>query len=259
MLDVSNVSTVSNIPNISNISNISNIQIYSIFILILILSGGYTIEIIPCRLKKLLTENIFIKHFFCFLTLIFFVSVTDSTYDSKNLRQIIFNSFLLYILFMFIIKTQYKFFVVILILLAIIYLIKIKNDEINQDIKNENIKNNYSNQNTMNLSKQKVDIKTLNLNKDSSIFSETNMKENPKNNIEKYIKLKYKLVKIKNILIIIILILIFIGFFVYLGQKKYEYKNKFSYITFLFGAYKCKNTSENDLAISKSIKYLFTT
>jgi hypothetical protein len=248
MLDVSAV---------SNISTISNIPIYSIFILILILSGGYTIELIPCRLKKLLTENIFIKHFFCLLTLIFFISITDSSYDGKNLMQIIFHSFLLYILFMFIIKTQYKFFVVILILLAIIYLIKIKNDEINQDIKN--IENDSSNQNTMNLSKQKVDKKNLNLNKDSSIFSETNMKENPKNNIEQYIKLEYKLVKIKNILIIITLILIFIGFFVYLGQKKYEYKNKFSYTVFLFGVTKCKNTIDNDLSIKKSLQYLFTT
>jgi len=249
------------IQNGSNIPNVSNIPIYSIFILILILSGGYTIEIIPCRLKKLLTENIFIKHFFCLLTLIFFVSITDSSYDGKNLTQIIFHSFLLYILFMFIIKTQYQFFVVILILLAIIYLIKIKNDEINQDIKNEN---NYSNQNTMNSSKQSVDKETININKDSSIFSETNLKEKTKNNIEQnvkieqYIKLDYTLIKIKNILIIITLILIFIGFFVYLGQKKYEYKNKFSYIKFLFGTYKCKNTFENDLPILKSIQYLFT-
>lgn len=204
----------------------SYIPIYSIFILILILSGGYTIELIPCRLKKLLTENIFIKHFFCLLTLIFLVSLTDSSYDGKNLNQILFRSFLLYILFMFIIKTQYQFFVVILILLAIIYLIKIKNNEIYNKIEREkeNIEeNNYS------------------------------------KNIEQYIELEYKLLKIKNILIIITLILIFIGFFVYLGQKKYEYKNKFSYVTFLFGTYKCKNTFEKDLPISKSLQYLFTT
>ena len=200
----------------------SYIPIYSIFILILILSGGYTIELIPCRLKKLLTENIFIKHFFCLLTLIFLVSITDTSDNGKNLNQILFRSFLLYILFMFVIKTQYQFFVIILILLAIIYLIKIKNDEIYKDIEREK-------------------------------------ENNSSKDIEQYIEFEYKLLKIKNILIIITLILIFIGFFVYLGQKKYEYKNKFSYVTFLFGTYKCKNTFGNDLPISKSIQYIFTT
>ena len=124
----------------------SYIPIYSIFILILILSGGYTIELIPCRLKKLLTENIFLKHFICLLTLIFFVSITDSSYNGKNLKDIIYHSFTLYILFMFIIKTQYQFFILILIFLSIIYLLKIKNDEINDTIEKEkNIINNNSN------------------------------------------------------------------------------------------------------------------
>ena len=142
---------------------------------------------------------------------------------------------------MFIIKTQYKFFVVILILLAIIYLIKIKNDELNQDIKNEN---------TTNLSNKSVE---------SKILSENNEKKNKKSTVEKNIKLLYELSIVNKILILITLILVFIGFFIYLGQKKYEYKNKFSYITFLFGSYKCKNTIDNDLPISKSIQYIFTT
>ena len=199
---------------------ISNIPIYTIFILILILSGGYIIELIPCRLKKLLTENIFMKHFFCLLTLIFFISITDSSNNDKKLNQIIIHSLLLYIIFMFVIKTQYKFFVAIMILLAIIYLLKIKDDEIKKDIENEN--------------------------------------NHKKMNIEKYIKLQYTLLKIKNILKIITLILTLIGFSVYLGQKKYEYKDKFSYITFLLGTYKCKNTF-NDPSIVKSLQYLFTT
>ena len=217
----------------------SNIPLYSIFILILILSGGYTIELIPCRLKKLLTENIFIKHFFCLLTLIFFVSLTESQYSGKKLSQIIFRSILLYIIFMFLIKTDYRFFIIILILLAFIYLIKLKNDEIIQDIENE--KKNIIKNNSLSEDEEKIILTNINF------------------NIEKYIKLQNNLYKIKNILIIITLILILFGFIIYLGQKKYEYKDKFSYIVFLFGKSKCKNTIDKNSSILKSLQYLFTT
>jgi len=36
-----------------------------------------------------------------------------------------------------------------------------------------------------------------------------------------------------------------IGFIIYLGEKKIEYKNNFKYITFLFGNPKCKGYSPN--------------
>lgn len=31
-----------------------------------------------------------------------------------------------------------------------------------------------------------------------------------------------------------------LGFILYLGEKKYEYKNKFDYLTFIFGKPKCR-------------------
>jgi hypothetical protein len=187
--------------------DITNIPLYSIFILILILAGGYTIELIPCRLKKLLTENIFIKHFFCLLTLIFFISITDTDQNNgKNLRKIILNSIFLYIIFMFLIKTHYKFFIVILILLSIIYLLKLKNDEIIQQIDNEQKK---------------------------YLLDKTEL------NIQKYKEQQYYILIIKKVLIIITLINIIIGFIIYLFEKKNKYKNKFDYITFIFGVQKC--------------------
>jgi len=187
--------------------NIEDIPLYSIFILLLILSGGYATELIPCRLKYVLSKSIFLRHFICFLTLIFFVSLLEIENKDKKIYQIILRSFLLYIFFIFLIKTQYQFFIAILILLAIIYLLKLKNDEILNDK-------------------------------------------------EKDIKLYNTLLKIRDMLKIIVLILIFIGFIVYLGQKKYEYKNKFSYVVFLFGALKCKNTFDKDISISQSLKYI---
>jgi hypothetical protein len=38
-------------------------------------------------------------------------------------------------------------------------------------------------------------------------------------------------------------ILLVSGFFIYLGQKKLEYKDKFSYFTFIFGKTECKDSS----------------
>ena len=39
--------------------------------------------------------------------------------------------------------------------------------------------------------------------------------------------------------------LLIIGFILYLGEKKYEYKKQFNYLTFLFGKPNCKGSSPN--------------
>jgi len=61
---------------------------------------------------------------------------------------------------------------------------------------------------------------------------------------------------IKNVISSITYILLFLGFIVYLGQKKLEYKSEFSYITFLFGKNDCINTSPETSYI-KGIMHVF--
>ena len=46
------------------------------------------------------------------------------------------------------------------------------------------------------------------------------------------------------------------GFLVYMGQKKFEYKNKFDYMEFFFGHVMCKHDSPN-LTIMQSLKHTF--
>jgi hypothetical protein len=69
-----------------------------------------------------------------------------------------------------------------------------------------------------------------------------------------------KKINIINIIIkslfIIALILIFVGVIIYYGQKKYEYKNKFNFIKFIFGIKKCSFTNTK-ISIMNSIKYAF--
>lgn len=48
---------------------------------------------------------------------------------------------------------------------------------------------------------------------------------------------------VNNILFYLLNFSIVIGFIIYIGEKKIEYKDQFNYITFLFGNSKCKNFS----------------
>jgi hypothetical protein len=190
------------------------IPLYSVFILILILSGGFIIELIPCKLQKILKNNVYIKHFFCFLTLIFLITIVDSTKDNIKLSVIIQRSILLYIFFILIIKTNYIFFIAIMIILSIKYLIYLYQKQYDEFDKNTNI-------------------------------------EKKHNDLDDII------VMIQNILFGVVILLLIIGVLVYYGQKKYEFKNNFSIMTFLFGKSDCSFTNSN-ISAYKSFKYAFT-
>lgn len=187
------------------------LPLYSVFILILILSGGYIIQLIPCKLQKILDTNVFIKHLFAFLTLIFLVTIVDPNNTSKKLSTIIYTSFLLYIFFIVIIKTHYKFFISIIFVLGIKYLLLLYKNQIQDENKNNEIELNNKLQN---------------------------------------------IVLIQDILFGVVIFLLLIGFLVYYGEKKHEYKNKFNFITFLFGKPNCAYTPQK-ISIYESLKYVF--
>jgi hypothetical protein len=191
-----------------------SIPLYSIFILLLILSGGYIIQLIPCKLQSILNNNIYIKHFFALLTLIFLITLVDPLESKNNLNIILSKSFILYIFFIFIIKTHYKFFISIMIILGIKYLILLKKNELSDK---------YEKDKDVNIQKE---LDNINI--------------------------------IQNVLFFIIIILIIIGFLVYLGQKKYEYKKDFNYFIFLFGKPECNYTIEK-ISITNSLKHAFNT
>ena len=48
-----------------------------------------------------------------------------------------------------------------------------------------------------------------------------------------------------------------IGFFVYMGEKKLEYKNDFDYITFFFGKGECRKNNTN-VSFTKALQTAFT-
>lgn len=168
-------------------------HIYNIFIMVLIISANWMTALYPCRFRKLLTNNMYIRHLFGFFTMIFFVVISNSI-ESSNLIKIFTDSAYLYIFFIMMLRTPLMFFLSIIGLLLICYVINIKKKEINQnDSLNEKSK-----------AEQIDTIESINLVTTVSAY-----------------------------------VLLIIGFIIYLGQKKIEYKGKFNYMVFLLGKSEC--------------------
>ena len=185
--------------------NFTEIPIWNVFVLFLIIASNYIGELFPCRIQSLLVNNVYLKHFIAFLTLMFFVVLTDSSSQKKKFMVIFTDSIKLYFLWLLLINSDKKFFVLGLILLAILYILQlIKNDYINNKKINEEINEEINNKNKERLSLIK--------------------------NIEK-------------IIFLIFFIVLVLGFIIYMGEKKIEYKDKFKYITFIFGKPGCKGKS----------------
>lgn len=192
----------------NNIFFEEKIPIYTIFILILIISANFLAQIFPCKIQKILNCNMYVKHIFSFLTLMFFVILSAPIGGSMKVNDIIMKAFLLYIFFIILTKTNHIVFIIIIILLGILYLIILKINELKES--NNNAKN----------------------------------------------ELEEKLNNIYNYISYIIIILLIIGFLMYMGEKKYEYKNKFEYTKFIFGIPECRGYSP-DISFFKTLKYAF--
>ena len=189
---------------LNNVYNYMNeFPIYPLFILIMIISSNFLAEIFPCRFQELLSNNIYFKHIFGYLTLVFFVSLTIDELGN-DLTTIFKNSLYLYLGFIALVRTNKNIFLIILSLLGILYLFSLKRNIINKENNNHNT------------SKEKI-----------------------KENKELLNKLEYYQGYINKA----IFTLIVIGFILYLGEKKVEYGKEFNYITFLLGKPNCKGES----------------
>lgn len=190
------------------------LPLYCIFTFFLLICADSTSSLFPCHVRRLLENNLIVKHVMVYLTITFLVVLLENIPD-KNLYKIFSVSFFLYLIFIFISKAEYGFFISILIITAIIYILYLKREE---------------------------------LTKKAEIASNKEKEELDK---------KHDLIiKINNGLIIVVFILAFIGFLIYMGRKKYEYKNNFSYLTFIFGKVECKGTISN-IDYSTSLKHVF--
>ena len=200
----------------------------AIFIFLLIISGNYLGNLFPCKVQEQFENNIYLKHFLGYFTLLFFVILTlPEKYDNEGnkipefryLNEIIKICLFLYAFFLVLSKTPHYIWIVVFIITSMVYLLELK--------KTDFIKDN-------------VDDKE-NGEKSTSFFGFNSLSEI--NNTQ-------------NKLTIIGLLLTLVGFFIYMGEKKFENKKNFSYIKFIFGSVKCKGKTSNKNVLN-SIKHIF--
>jgi len=191
----------------------------AIFIFLLIISGNYLGNLFPCRIQELFEKNIWFKHFLGYFSLVFFVLITMPS--------------------------------------------DVKDVEINEN--NENNENNEdSNFQTLIISSFLLYIFFLILSKTPSnvwliVFITCSIIYLLELKKEDYNKNNHSITNINQLQYILgcfILLTTFFGFLVYMGEKKIEYKKKFSYITFIFGATACRGYTHKKNTIS-SIKHVF--
>lgn len=129
------------------------------------------------------------------------------------------SSFFLYIVFLINAKTKYQFWISVFVLYAVIYLLHI--------VKKEHV---------------------------SYIDNPNSSKET----VENYIKRNSYIEIIQNISLGLIFILTILGFLIYMGDKKLEYKDKFDYVIFFFGKPYCKDSKiKTETPIFKSLYNAF--
>ena len=107
-----------------------DVPLHTLFIFFLIISGNYLGQLFPCKIQKVFTENVYLKHFFGFLTLTFFVLLIDSS-RPQNFSTIFTTSIGLYFVFLLLMNTNVLFFILSILTLAIIYLIHIYQTQTN--------------------------------------------------------------------------------------------------------------------------------
>ena len=138
--------------------------------------------------------------------------------DLKNSKSLLFLTLSIYFGFLITSKTYYTYWFLIFGLVGIIYLLD-KYDETNRE---------------------KVEDK-----EDIESNKETN-------------KIRHMVLQAQHILSIIVGILTLLGFTTYMGYKKFEYKDKFSYLTLLFGKPNCGGIQQPFPGYFNSLKYAFT-
>jgi hypothetical protein len=101
----------------------------SIFVLYLIVSGNYLANLFGCRTQEALNNNMFLKHLLGFMTMYFFVVLVDSKskWSDNPQTQLLF-TFLFYFIFVITTRMDYKWWIVFIIGLCVVYVLQVYKD-----------------------------------------------------------------------------------------------------------------------------------
>lgn len=124
-MNTNQIENLSQIKNLAQIENLTQILVV-FFIFVLVISGNYIGELLPCKIQKIMTNNIIVKHFFGYLTMFFLVLLTIPNIQKMfNILYLPFIAFLCYMFFIFIAKTHYKLWLLIISLISIIFILSL--------------------------------------------------------------------------------------------------------------------------------------
>lgn len=98
----------------------------SIFVLYLIISGNFLANFFGCRTQEAFSTNMWLKHLLGFMTLYFFVVLVDSKSKlSDSPTQQFGFSILFYLLFLLTTRMDYKWWLAMILGLAIVYTMQV--------------------------------------------------------------------------------------------------------------------------------------
>ena len=89
-----------------------NIHAYLVFFLVLTIAGNYTGNLMNCQVQSYLKSNRMIQHFSAFMTLLFFIVISNQT--TLRFQEALSHSISLYIVFMLISKCEFKCFMIVM-------------------------------------------------------------------------------------------------------------------------------------------------
>lgn len=110
-----------------------NFPSYGVFLMTLIVSANFLAETFPCKIQYLLKNSMYFKHFFGFLTMMFFVILTMPN-RKIQIKRLLLDSVMLYVGFILLGKTHFPVFFIIFSMLCIIYILELMKNEIKDTI-----------------------------------------------------------------------------------------------------------------------------
>jgi hypothetical protein len=163
----------------------------NVFVLYLVLAGSFLQPLFPCHSTRLIGNSMLIRHLLGFLTLIFFVVVTDTEIDDYlPMGTLLAVSAVIYFWFLISSRMSANWWVGLVFVLAALYMVDLY-DTRAKDVTPEH---------------------------------------------EKWID------RVKKGLIGTGLLTTLVGFLIYVGEKKLEFRGDFNYLTFFLGKETCSNT-----------------